>query len=469
MVKNKDSLCILQVNTQDLDGGAARVAWNLHKVYRQLGYSSWLTVGCRKSMDPDVFVIPNDYARSHWARLCLYIQKRLQVFEGEIRGLWRLNRMLHWIADPISNVVSESGQEDFNYPKTWRLLDSIPRYPDIMHCHNLHGGYFDLRAISWLSQRVPTILTLHDAWLLSGHCAHSFECERWIFGCGHCPDLNIYPSVKRDATAYNWRRKRSIYARSKLYVATPCRWLMGKVEKSILAAAILKNRVIPYGVDLTVFHPGDQKIARDKLGLSLNADILLFVSHGITQTPWRDYIMLEKIIQSLSYRAKRRPTIMICLGEERKDKKFGDVEIRFVPFVRDSTRVASYYQAADVYIHPSKIDTFPNVILEALACGLPVVSTSVGGIPEQVDDGKTGFLVSPGDMTQMINRVAQLLEDKNMWQSFSQKASEAARQRFNLNQEVENYLNWYEEILDERYDAGKRSDNSIDKQCITQH
>jgi len=71
------------------------------------------------------------------------------------------------------------GHEDFNFPASWHLLDLPPRVPDILHGHNLHGCYFDLRALAWLSQQVPVILTLHDAWLLGGHCAHSFDCERW--------------------------------------------------------------------------------------------------------------------------------------------------------------------------------------------------------------------------------------------------------------------------------------------------
>jgi hypothetical protein len=56
------------------------------------------------------------------------------------------------------------------------------------------------------------MLTLHDAWLLSGHCAHSFDCQRWKTGCGECPDLDVYPASPRDATACNWRRKREILA-----------------------------------------------------------------------------------------------------------------------------------------------------------------------------------------------------------------------------------------------------------------
>ena len=130
-------------------------------------------------------------------------------------------------------------------------------------------------------------MTLHDAWLLSGHCAHSFECERWKSGCGHCPDLTIDPAIRRDATAYNWRRKAKIFAGSKLWVATPSRWLMRKVEESMLARAIVEARVIPNGVDLTVFGPADKEAARARLRYPRRALVVLSPATALRENIWK--------------------------------------------------------------------------------------------------------------------------------------------------------------------------------------
>ena len=120
--------------------------------------------------------------------------------------------------------------------------------PDIIHAHNLHGQYFGLRFLTQHSHQIPVLITLHDAWLLSGHCAHSVDCERWRTGCGKCPDMSLQPPVEQDATAHNWRRKKHIFENSRLYISTPSQWLMDKVHQSILEPAIVESRVVPNGI-----------------------------------------------------------------------------------------------------------------------------------------------------------------------------------------------------------------------------
>jgi glycosyltransferase involved in cell wall biosynthesis len=248
-------LRILQVNTVDNRGGAAQVAWNLHRAYREREIQAWMTVGRKFSADPTVAWLLDDVPGSLYMRPLLKVINRLPVLHGRVHSAEQLGRVLRELARPRRWWDYFWGLEDFHHPGTRRLLELFPETPNIVHCHNLHGKYFDLRVLPWLSQQVPIVLTLHDAWLLSGHCAHSFACERWKIGCGHCPDLTITPAIRRDATAYNWRRKQEIYAKSQFYVATPAQWLMRKVEQSILASAVVEAQVIPNGVDLSVFHP----------------------------------------------------------------------------------------------------------------------------------------------------------------------------------------------------------------------
>jgi glycosyltransferase involved in cell wall biosynthesis len=109
--------------------------------------------------------------------------------------------------------------------------------------------------------------------------------------------------------------------------------------------------------------------------------------------------------------------------------------------------VARYYQAADVYVHAARADTFPNTVLEAQACGTPVVATAVGGIPEQVEDGRSGYLVSAGDAPALAERLTQLLSDTELRGRMGIQAAEAARRRFDLSRQADAYLDWYRMLV----------------------
>jgi len=441
-------LNILQVNTIDATGGAARTAWNLSQIYHQRGYHSWLAVGQKNSTDPDVFRIPNDASRNIWARLWLSAGRLAAPLNGRLLGMGYFNRIISLAGQPRRYMRRSKGLEDFDFPGTGRLLSLALEKPDIVHGHNLHGGYFDLRALPMLSQRVPVVLTLHDAWLLSGHCAHSLDCELWQTGCGECPDLTTNPAIRQDATAENWQLKKAIYAQSKLFVSTPSRWLMRKVEQSILAPAIMDARIIPNGIDLNIFHPGERRQARAVLDIPQNAKVLLAVGYKLRSSRWRDYLVLENAVKLLPEKLSQEKISLICLGEKGETEKAGDAEVRFVDYQTDLEVVARFYQAADVYIHASRADTFPTTVLEAMACGTPVVATAVGGIPEQVDDGVTGFLTPLGDAAAMAERIGQLLRDDELRKRMGFHAAESARQRFSLERQVDDFLKWYNEILE---------------------
>jgi len=465
-VRNERPLRILEVSTVDIGGGAEKVAWDLFRSYRALGYESWLAVGKKRSEDPNVITISRANDENYWSRLWLGLEKRLQHYEGNGRAVSPARTLLRMAAHPLRELEARFGIEDFNYLGTHRLFELPPHKPDIVHCHNLHGGYFDLRALPWLSRCAPLVFTLHDAWLLSGHCAHSFACERWKIGCGDCPDLTIYPAIGRDATAYNWRRKRDIFRKSRFHVAVPCRWLLEKVEQSILAPAIKQVRIIPYGINLSLFRGAPKDEARATLGLPHDSNIVLFTANGIRRNIFKDYETMREAIARVAVSATERRLFFLALGESGPAERIGQAEVRFVPYQKDPAVVARYYQAADLYLHGAKVDTFPNTVLEALACGTPVIGSAVGGIPEQVKglhsagaaphatrlttypvDQATGLLAAPGDAEAIATSIRRLLADGSLRARLAQNAAKDARERFDLQREVESYLDWYKELL----------------------
>ncbi len=443
-------LNILKLSAQDLGGGAAEVARRLAGAYRQRGHRCMMAVGKKRGNDADVFELP-DSGEGLWSRTLFGLRDSLSPLLGRVRGAGRVHDMLHVLGRPRRLHDRLLGLEDWTLPAATRLLELMPVKPDLVHAHNLHSfrgpyGHFDLTALTVLCRRLPVMLTLHDAWLTTGHCAHSIGCERWLSGCGDCPDLGLYPPLLRDATAENWRRKKNVFADSRLFVATPCQWLLDRVRRSILAPAMIEGRVIHNGVDLELFRPGDRNTARKALGLPEDARILLFAAQGVKGSRWKDFPTLRDSAARLAELLPGEDVLCLALGEDLPPEQAGRAQIRFVPYQTDPATVVLHYQAADLYLQASRAETFPNTILEAMACGKPVVASSVGGIPEQVSP-KTGALVPPGDPGAMAGAAAALLADA---EAPGMEARRVCERKFDLTRQADLYLSWFAEILEGR-------------------
>ena len=429
----------------DKAGGAEQVAWNLFKGYQASQISSWLAVGKKRSNDPNVFVIVKVGEKGWWGQFCDGIARLFNPLSGKVRGVLRLQASIKEVGKGDDWIADLRGQEDFHFPGSKEILKQAPVAPSILHLHNLHGGYFDPRALVNLSTQVPVVLTLHDAWLLSGNCAHSFGCERWKTGCGQCPDITLYPGLKVDSTALNWQRKKTIFENSRLYIATPSQWLMNKVQDSILVPAIAEAKVIPNGVDTSIFHPSNKQEVRQGLDLPLNEPIILFVANGIKSNAFKDYETLKHAMGIIGANSSN-PVHCIALGESGSEEIVGNMHIHYIPRTTDTSLIAKYYQAADVYVHATKADTFPTTILEAMACGLPVVASNVGGIPEQVDDGVTGLLVPVGDSATLAQGIELILQNASLRDALGAAALRKALANYTLGAQIKTYVDWYENI-----------------------
>jgi len=398
-----------------------------------------------------VRLIEHNRYRSVWGWFWMAAARRLKQYSGRIRGAQRVSeRWLPRLASPRRFWSWSARHEDFDFPATRYLLEQAPFAPGILHLHNLHGDYFDLRELPRLSRAVPTIITLHDAWLLAGHCSHSFDCERWKTGCGSCPRLDIPPALRRDGSAFNWQRKQKIFRNSRLSFVCPSEWLADKVRQSMLMPGTEQLRVIPNGVDTSVFKPGDKAAARERLGWPQKAFIVMFAANSVRQSIWKDYPTMREAIGLAGEKASGQPIRFFAIGDIAPAEQAGVVRIEFLPY-RDS--LAECYQAADAYLHATKADTFPTAVIEALACGVTVVATAVGGIPEQIIEGKTGFLVPEGNARALAERLVHLAKSPELMFAMGTAASLDAADRFSLERMASNYGQLYRDLNEQRTGA----------------
>ncbi|MDX6669182.1 MAG: hypothetical protein QOK04_2562, partial [Solirubrobacteraceae bacterium] len=149
---------VVIVNTADRGGGAERAAMLTLEGFEALGTETWLAVGAKHTDHRGVVpfhLSPHVDYSSHAA-----FRRRSAL---QVRRL----------------IGSRLGLEDFDHPYSRYLLQLTGSTPDLVLCHNLHGGFFDLRSLPQLTHRIPVVLRLSDSWLFSGHCACPRGCARW--------------------------------------------------------------------------------------------------------------------------------------------------------------------------------------------------------------------------------------------------------------------------------------------------
>ncbi|HTP66781.1 MAG TPA: glycosyltransferase, partial [Geobacteraceae bacterium] len=385
----KSKLSIVHINTHDAAGGAAKVAWRLAGAQRAGGHDARMVVGFKK--DKSEYSAAFDLAP-----------------DPAITEECRRNGRLYYEFQGSHGLAAHPWVES----------------ADLLHLHNLHGDYFNPFSLSSLSRAKPLIWTLHDMQALTGHCAHSFECERWRTGCGGCPHLDTDPAIPVDSSAQLWQDKKSIYERSRLHIVTPSQWLKDKVEGGILKEHPVT--LIHNGVDTGIFKPRRDVQLRHDLGIPDAAVMVGSVANfGAFANPWKGGAAL---LDTINYLLRRVPDLVFLnIGS---DEPSPHPRIVNIPTVREEEYLARLYSQLDLYLYTPLADNCPLVVLEAMACGTPLVTFGVGGIPELVRDGLDGIVVSPNDVGALARGAELLLNDPGQRKRMGASARERARKEF---------------------------------------
>lgn len=213
---------------------------------------------------------------------------------------------------------------------------------------------------------------------------------------------------------------------------------------------------IPLGIDLHRFYPNakDRIAVRGQLGLSSDALVLGAIGH------FGEEKGLDVVLEAFRALAQRRPSgslNLVILGEgtpaqtEKLNNLARTITTQRVIFSGFATDVERWYRAFDVFVHGARLESFGLVLPEAMASGLPVVSTGVGGIPDIVRDGQTGYLVPSEAPEQLADAVERLLDDRALRAALAAEARRVALAEFNAGLYAQRQLQLYNDLL-----AGRR-------------
>ena len=211
-------------------------------------------------------------------------------------------------------------------------------------------------------------------------------------------------------------------------------------------------RTIPYGVDTGdfAFRGRDRNAIRRSLGIPQDALVLIFVG-----TISRDKGVYELIgaFGTLARQEARLHLVMLGNGPDLPHlrgmiaSKPGLSRVRLVGQVPHMD-VPTWLAASDVFVFPSYHEGMPNAVLEAMTCGLPVVATSVGGIPEVIQNSVTGLLVAPKDVDALVDALWLLSQDPGLRKELGEKGRRYVVNHFSRDRHVAEVLSVYEEVTD---------------------
>lgn len=254
----------------------------------------------------------------------------------------------------------------FSKDATCKLIDEIKGYnPDIIQLHNLHGYYLNIQMLfDFLKEyQKPVVWTLHDCWAFTGHCAYFdyVQCEKWKEECYKCPNRLQYPKSFIDNASENYEKKKNLFTSvTNLTLVVPSVWLRERVEKSFLQSFPVK--VVYNGIDLEQFNYEVKKMQfRQKNHIDDKIIIL-----GVASV-WSERKGLETFVQ-LSKRLPE-PYRIVLVGLNAKQKKKLPPNIIGIERVESKKELAEIYADADIFLNPSKEETFGLTTIEALACG----------------------------------------------------------------------------------------------------
>jgi glycosyltransferase involved in cell wall biosynthesis len=278
-------------------------------------------------------------------------------------------------------------------------------------------------------------------WSFTGRCAFSFECEKYLTGCDEtCPTPHEYPCLPSNEISKAWQDRVKFFQKSsRLAAVTPSAWLAEKARGGLWQG--LRVERIPYSLPLEVYAPVEKTVARQALGLDMHSPVLLIAGVHLGERRKGVGIAIEAIKKT-----RHRPLTLLTLGSDPPPINLPDVWVQHLGFIDHERTKALVYNAADLFIHPALADNLPNTVIESIVCGTPVIAFDVGGLPELVHPGKTGWLAPEIGVESFTKTIDIALEEIAAGIGLRDSCCQFAKTEFSSELQAQRYLELIRQI-----------------------
>jgi len=301
------------------------------------------------------------------------------------------------------------------------------RNPRILHLHNLHASGLTHDDLLEIPPAIPIIWTLHDTWPVVP-CAYQWsDAQGQTITIGAEVD-GIHKSLLR--------RQRLFETRKNLILVSPSQWLAGIAEQHTPQGTRIE--VIPNGISPESFFRIPKSEAQKKLGLDPDLTWVGFAASSIDSRKGGDVIL-----EALALCADHKDLGVMIWGDDSQWQYPPNIRVRRFGFISDEERLSQLYSACSIFVCPSRIDNLPNTVLESMACGTPVIGSQVGGIPDMIRPGNTGWLYGENSAIECAKTIRAALLEKHDFPHYGERCRSAALHEYNLHLQANRYLRLY--------------------------
>lgn len=364
----------------------------------------------------------NKIISTDWSAFELHNSKIIAKYPHRPKGLETFSDT--WAATQLSNVpgVAEA---------------------DIIHLHWIAGTVDIPREVDFLKNK-KIVWTLHDMNAFTGGCHYSAACQKYEQLCGNCPQLGS--EQENDLSRQIWKRKMMTYKQLDMTVVAPSQWLAKCAQNSSLLSSF-PIHVIPNGLPTDIFKPYPQNKIRNLLQIPKEDFVILFGADSLANMR-KGFIHLVRALEHMKVLV---PDNQIALATFGQHAQLAVQQLGFPTYTFDyidkESDLALIYSMADVTVIPSLEDNLPNVVLESLACGTPVVGFNVGGIPDMIEHKNNGYLAPVGDYKELAIGIHWVMDQLKAGRNLRIKSRETALSMYNLPLQAKLYQDLYAQFF----------------------
>lgn len=318
---------------------------------------------------------------------------------------------------------------------------------DVVHYHLLHNGVMSFADLPNMAKEKPSVLTVHDPWITTGHCIYPMECKLWKTGCKKCKYLDRHFAMKEDNAHLMWKIRKKLFENIDIDLIVASKWMERIVKESPITGQVKRIHRIPFGIDLDLFSKcAEIRETRRKYSINPDNYVVMFRQDASV------YKGMPYIVEALMRIPQKHRITVLTIGATGLLDKIKEHVGQLIEFewVTDSKLVAELYSCCDVFLMPSMAEAFGLMAIEAMASSKPIVVFEGTSLPEVTQAPEIGIAVPQKDINAIARAIQRLMENPEEAQKRGEMGRKLCEREYQFKDYVERHIELYWDIFNRK-------------------